>query len=59
VKANLAVKIRDDIESYCQGPQYSAFLNHFIPVFLRILDGNPVFVSTSPEQVSAMCPAAR
>jgi hypothetical protein len=23
-----------------------------VPVFLKILDGNPVFISTSPEQVS-------
>jgi hypothetical protein len=27
-------------------------LNHLVPVFLKILDGNPVFISTSPEQVS-------
>lgn len=53
-KSLLAVEIRDNIESYCQGQQqYSAFLNHMVPVFLKILDGAPVFISTSPEQVSA------
>jgi transformation/transcription domain-associated protein len=52
-KGTLAVEIRDQIESYCQGPQYATFLNHLVPVFLKILDGNPVFISTSPEQVSA------
>lgn len=51
VKSNQAIEIRDGIESYCQPPQYSAFLNHLVPVFLKILDGNPVFISTSPEQV--------
>ena len=50
-KGNLAVEIRDNIESYCQGPQYATFLNHFVPVFLKILDGSPVFISVSPEQV--------
>ncbi|KAF2790408.1 hypothetical protein K505DRAFT_251218 [Melanomma pulvis-pyrius CBS 109.77] len=55
VKGTLAVDIRDNIESYCQGPQYSVFLNHLIPVFLKILDGNPVFISTSPEQRIRNC----
>jgi hypothetical protein len=54
-KGTLATEIRDNIESYCQGQQYSAFLNHLVPVFLKILDGAPVFISTSPEQVSAHC----
>jgi hypothetical protein len=52
-KERVAVEIRDNIESYCQGQQYATFLNHLVPVFLKILDGNPVFISTSPEQVSA------
>ncbi|CAO2647302.1 Nn.00g082240.m01.CDS01 [Neocucurbitaria sp. VM-36] len=54
-KGTLAIDIRDSIESYCQGQQYSAFLNHLVPVFLRILDGNPVFISTSPEQRIRNC----
>ncbi|OAL46795.1 hypothetical protein IQ07DRAFT_682920 [Pyrenochaeta sp. DS3sAY3a] len=55
VKVTQTVDIRDNIESYCQGQQYSAFLNHLIPVFLKILDGNPVFISTSPEQRIRNC----
>jgi len=27
-------------------------LQKFVPVLLKLLDGPPVFVSTSPEQVS-------
>ncbi|KAF2865782.1 hypothetical protein BDV95DRAFT_248299 [Massariosphaeria phaeospora] len=50
-----AIDIRDNIEGYSQGPQYSAFLNHLVPVFLKILDGNPVFISTSPEQRIRNC----
>jgi len=52
-KGAQAIEIRDNIESYCQGQSYAVFLHHMVPVFLKILDGNPVFISTSPEQVSA------
>ncbi|KAF1954112.1 hypothetical protein CC80DRAFT_493961 [Byssothecium circinans] len=55
VKSAQAIDIRDNIETYCQGPQYGAFLNHLVPVFLKILDGNPVFISTSPEQRIRNC----
>ncbi|KAF2743549.1 hypothetical protein M011DRAFT_471297 [Sporormia fimetaria CBS 119925] len=55
LKLNVAVEIRDNIESYCQGPQYAAFLSALIPVFLRLLDGQPVFVSTSFEQRLRNC----
>ncbi|KAL6706246.1 transcription-associated protein 1 [Coniothyrium glycines] len=54
-KGAQAIEIRDNIESYCQGQQYSSFLNHLVPVFLKILDGNPVFISTSPEQRIRNC----
>ncbi|KAF2204446.1 hypothetical protein GQ43DRAFT_387954 [Delitschia confertaspora ATCC 74209] len=54
-RGTLAVDIRDSIESYCQGPQYSSFLDKFVPVFLKILDGNPVFISNSPEQRIRNC----
>ncbi|KAG8628559.1 hypothetical protein KVT40_004432 [Elsinoe batatas] len=42
--------IRDGIDHYCQGSSYPTFLKKFIPIFLNILDGAPVFISTSPEQ---------
>lgn len=54
-KGNLAIEIRDSIESSTQAPQYVAFLQHLVPVFLRILDGSPVFISTSPEQKLRNC----
>ncbi|KAK3200882.1 hypothetical protein GRF29_213g235076 [Pseudopithomyces chartarum] len=50
-----AIDIRDNIETYCQGQQYSTFLNHLIPPFLKILDGAPVFISTSPDQRLRNC----
>jgi hypothetical protein len=53
VKLAQAIDIRDNIETYCQGQQYGAFLNHMVPLFLKVLDGAPVFISTSPEQVSS------
>lgn len=58
VKLAQAIDVRDNIESYCQAPQYAAFLNHLVPLFLKILDGVPVFVSTSPDQVSAAAAVA-
>lgn len=54
-KGAQAIDIRDNIESYCQGQQYAVFLKHLVPVFLKILDGNPVFISTSPEQRIRNC----
>ncbi|KAF2125520.1 hypothetical protein P153DRAFT_400327 [Dothidotthia symphoricarpi CBS 119687] len=54
-RGTLAIDIRDNIETYCQGAQYAVFLNHLVPVFLKILDGNPVFISTSPEQRIRNC----
>ncbi|KAF2269491.1 hypothetical protein CC78DRAFT_612460 [Lojkania enalia] len=54
-RGNVAVEIRDQIENYCQVPQYSAFLTNLVPVLLKILDGNPVFISTSPEQRIRNC----
>ncbi|KAF2111319.1 hypothetical protein BDV96DRAFT_190671 [Lophiotrema nucula] len=54
-KGNQAVDIRDNIESYCQGAQYVKFMENLVPVFLRILDGSPVFISTSPEQRIRNC----
>ena len=46
----LATELRDSLESWCQGNTYSQFLNKLVPIFLKILEGQPVFISTSPEQ---------
>jgi transformation/transcription domain-associated protein len=52
-KPTVATEIRDNLESWCQSntPLYALFLQKAIPVFLKILDGPPVFNSTAPEQV--------
>lgn len=55
VRGQQAIEIRDSIEGFCQGPQYSAFLHNLVPVFLKILDGQPVFISTSPEHRIRNC----
>jgi transformation/transcription domain-associated protein len=46
-----ATELRDQIDVWCSGNTYSYFLQKFIPVLLKLLDGPPVFISTSPEQV--------
>jgi hypothetical protein len=53
VKLAQAIDIRDNIETYCQGQQYGAFLTHLVPLFLKVLDGEPIFISTSPDHVSS------
>ena len=47
-----ATELRDQIEVWCSGNAYGYFLQKFVPVLLKLLDGPPVFISTSPEQVS-------
>ncbi|KAF2021383.1 hypothetical protein BU24DRAFT_487816 [Aaosphaeria arxii CBS 175.79] len=54
-KGTQAIDIRDNIESFCTPQHYASFLNHLVPVFLKILDGPPVFISTSPEQRIRNC----
>ncbi|KAF2816578.1 uncharacterized protein BDZ99DRAFT_543201 [Mytilinidion resinicola] len=55
VKGNIAVEVRDTIDTNCQGAQYASFLQHFVPVFLKILDGAPAFISNSQEQRLRNC----
>lgn len=51
----MAIELRDSIEIWCQPTTYKDFLSTFIPVFMRILDGQPVFLSISPEQRLRNC----
>jgi hypothetical protein len=47
-----ASELRDTID-VLQGTDYPKFLAKLVPVFLKILgEGQPIFVSTLPEQVS-------
>lgn len=50
-KVQTITEIRDNIERWCQSSAYAQFLSKLMPVWLRILDGPPSFVSTSADQV--------
>lgn len=50
-KLTYATELRDNIDLLCNGPSYAAFLKKLIPVFSKLLEGPPVFISTSWEQV--------
>ncbi|KAK3667314.1 transcription-associated protein 1 [Elasticomyces elasticus] len=54
-KGGLLTELRDNIDSWCQGGNYSPFLAKFVPIFVGILNGPPVFTSTSPEQRLRQC----
>jgi hypothetical protein len=55
-KVQQACELRDSIEVF-QATDYKRFLTRLIPVFLKILgEGQPIFVSTIPEQALALLP---
>ncbi|QIX02178.1 hypothetical protein AMS68_007695 [Peltaster fructicola] len=54
-KIETLTSVRDNIESWCSGGSYSVFLEKLIDVFLGLLDGPPVFTSTSSEQRIRNC----
>ncbi|KAI9727221.1 MAG: hypothetical protein M1834_008481 [Cirrosporium novae-zelandiae] len=49
-KANLAIELRDGLDYLCSGPTYLVFLRRMIPIFTKLLEGPPIFVSSSYEQ---------
>lgn len=51
IKVNFATECRDAIEILCSGQLYPVFLKKLVPVFMKLLEGPPVFISTSWEQV--------
>ena len=51
VKFNVATELRDNTDQFCAGPLYTVFLKKLIPVFKKLLEGPPVFMSTSWEHV--------
>jgi hypothetical protein len=58
-KVAQASELRDSIEVF-QATDYQRFLSRLIPIFLKILgDGQPIFVSTIPEQVKHLSAVAR
>lgn len=50
-KLEAAAQLRDGLEHYTSGAVYPAFLKRIIPILVTILKGQPVFISTSVEQV--------
>ncbi|KAF2436802.1 hypothetical protein EJ08DRAFT_644409 [Tothia fuscella] len=54
-KVIAATELRDQVDTWCSGSHYPIFLQKFVPVLLKILDGPPVFISTSPEQRLRNC----
>ncbi|TID23090.1 hypothetical protein E2P81_ATG02207 [Venturia nashicola] len=55
MKLQAATELRDQVDFYCQGQSYPHFLSKTVPVLLKLLDGQPVFISTSPEQKLRSC----
>ncbi len=55
-KVTVATECRDAIEILCVGPLYPIFLKKLVPVFTKVLEGPPVFISTSWEQVGHYTP---
>ncbi|KAL3706148.1 transcription-associated protein 1 [Talaromyces marneffei ATCC 18224] len=54
-RVNVAVELRDTMESFCSGPNYSIFLAKLWPVFKTLLKGDPVFTNTSFEHKLRNC----
>ena len=56
VKLQAASELRDSLDLFTHtGPaDYTRFLQKLMPVFLDLLKGPAVFISTSPEQVRAL-----
>ncbi|KXS94318.1 hypothetical protein AC578_10812 [Pseudocercospora eumusae] len=54
-KLPILTELRDQLDALCQAPTYSTFLSKFVPIFLTILSGSPVFTSTSYEQRVRQC----
>ena len=50
-KYNIATELRDNIDILCNGPSYPIFLKKLVPVFMKLLEGPPVFMSTHMEHV--------
>ena len=57
VKLNVATELRDNIDQFCNGPLYANFLTKLMPVFRKLLEGPPVFMSTSWEHVCILVPS--
>ena len=50
-KYHLVTELRDGIDFLCAGPSYAIFLKRLVPIFTRMLEGPPAFMSASLEHV--------
>ncbi|KAI9850594.1 MAG: hypothetical protein M1838_005379 [Thelocarpon superellum] len=55
LRVQIATELRDSIEYMTSGQLYVPFLKKMVPVFLKLLDGPAVFLSTSAEQRLRNC----
>ena len=53
-KLNIAIELRDNIETLCSGVNYVTALPKLWPIFKQVLQGEPAFSSTSLEHVSTL-----
>lgn len=51
-KLNIAIELRDNIETLCSPANYATALQKLWPIFKTVLQGEPAFNSTSIEHVS-------
>jgi transformation/transcription domain-associated protein len=54
IRIKAAIQLLDNIGHYVSGPIYAKFLKKLVPIFINCLKGQPVFISTSPEQVRTL-----
>ena len=50
-KLNTAIELRENIDLLCSGQNYSAFLKKLVPVFMKLLEGAPVFVTNTEHKL--------
>lgn len=53
-KLTPAMELRDNVEFLCSGPTYPIFLKKLLPILIKVLEGPPVFISTSMIQVCGL-----
>lgn len=54
-KFHLATELRDNIDLLCSGATYPIFLKKLVPVFMKMLEGQPAFMSASLEHRLRNC----
>ncbi|KFY73637.1 hypothetical protein V499_06289 [Pseudogymnoascus sp. VKM F-103] len=55
LRVDAATQLRDSLEHYTTPQAYPTFLKKLVPIFIQLLKGQPVFISTNPEQKLRNC----